>query len=188
MRNVFLICFCLLFALPAAALEIAGVPVPESIKTDTGVTLTLNGAGIRKKLFFDIYIAQLYLEHPATDAKEAIAADGHKRIAMHFLYDQVEKKKLTDGWNEGFAGNNSPEQLKPLQERIDQFNAMFTDAKKGEVIILDYAPESGTKVNIAGMEKGVIAGKDFNDALLAIWLGEKPVSKDLKAKLLGSGK
>ena len=65
---------------------------------------------------------------------------------------------------------------------------MFTDAKKGEIIILDYAPENGTKVIIAGVEKGVIPGKDFNDAMLSIWLGDKPVSKDLKAKLLGSGK
>jgi len=117
-----------------------------------------------------------------------IAADGHKRVAMHFLYEKVEKEKLTDGWHEGFVGNNSPEQLKALQERIDQFNAMFTDAKKGDVIFLDYAPGSGTKVTIAGVEKGVIPGKDFNDAMLAIWLGDKPVSKDLKAKLLGAGK
>lgn len=188
MRNVFLICFCLLFALPAAAQEIAGVQIPASITNDAGTNLTLNGAGIRSKFVFDIYIGQLYLEKPATEAKEVIAADGHKRVAMHFLYEKVEKEKLTDGWNEGFVGNNSPEQLKALQERIDQFNAMFTDAKKGDVIFLDYAPGSGTKVTIAGVEKGVIPGKDFNDAMLAIWLGDKPVSKDLKAKLLGAGK
>lgn len=188
MRNVFLVCFCLLFALPAAALEIAGVKVPESVKTDSGVALSLNGAGIRSKFVFDIYVAQLYLEHPASEAKGVIAIDGCKRMVMHFLYDKVEKEKLTDGWNEGFIGNNSPEQLKGLQQRIDQFNALFTDARKGEEIILDYTPTGGTKVNIAGVEKGVIPGKDFNDAMLSIWLGEKPVSKDLKAKLLGTGK
>jgi hypothetical protein len=188
MRNVFLVCFCLLFALPAAALEIAGVSVPESIKTDDGVTLSLNGVGIRTKLFFDIYIAQLYLEKPAAEAKDVLAADSHKRMAMHFLYKNVEKAKLVEAWNEGFLGNTSPEQLAELKGRIDQFNAMFTDVKKGDVIILDYVPGSGTKVTVAGVEKGVIPGKDFNDAMLLIWLGESPVSKDLKAKLLGSGK
>ena len=74
------------------------------------------------------------------------------------------------------------------QQRIDQFNAMFTDAKKGDVIVLDYIPNQGTKVTIAGTEKGVIPGKDFNDAMLLIWLGDKPVTKDLRAKLLGAGK
>ncbi len=188
MRNVFLIFFCLLFALPAAALEIAGVAVPESIHADNGATMTLNGAGIRSKFVFDVYIAQLYLEYPAAEAKEVISAEGHKRMVMHFLHDKVEKEKLIAGWNEGFSGNNTPEQLKALQGRIDQFNAMFGDAKKGEVIVLDYTPGSGTKVNIAGVEKGLIPGKDFNDAMLAIWLGEKPVTKDLKAKLLGAAK
>lgn len=188
MRNFFLVCFCLLFALPAAALEIAGVSVPESIKTEDGITLTLNGAGIRTKVFFDIYIAQLYLEQPAADTKDVLAADSHKSMVMHFLYKNVEKAKLIEAWNEGFLGNNSPEQLAELKGRIDQFNAMFSDAKKGDVIALDYTPGVGTKVTIAGVEKGVIPGKDFNDALLSIWLGESPISKDLKAKLLASGK
>ena len=35
-------------------------------------------------------------------------------------------------------------------------------------------------------EKGVIEGKDFNDALLAVWLGPDPVQDDLKKPLLGS--
>lgn len=188
MRNVFLVCFCLLFALPVAAMEIAGVSVPDSIKTDDGVTLSLNGAGIRTKLFFDIYIAQLYLEKPATETKDVLAADNHKRVIMHFLYEKVEKAKVVEVWNEGFLSNTNPEQLAELKGRINQFNAMFTDVKKDDVVILDYVPGSGTKVIVAGAEKGVIQGKDFNDALLSIWLGESPISKDLKAKLLGSAK
>jgi hypothetical protein len=50
--------------------------------------------------------------------------------------------------------------------------------------VLDFFPNQGTVVTIAKQEKGVILGKDFNDALLRIWLGEKPVTKGLKEKLL----
>lgn len=71
-----------------------------------------------------------------------------------------------------------------LQDKIDQFNAMFDDVKKGDIIVLDFIPDQGTMVTIAKQEKGVIPGKDFNDALLRIWLGEKPVNKGLKEKLL----
>ncbi len=74
--------------------------------------------------------------------------------------------------------------LQRLQPRIDAFNAMFSTVKKGERIILDYIPGKGTVVTIAGEEKGTIEGKDFNDALLLIWLGEKPVNKKLKEMLL----
>jgi hypothetical protein len=109
-------------------------------------------------------------------------------MVMHFLYDKVEKASLVEAWSDGFSNNTPADRLTALQQRIDQFNAMFTDAKKGDVIVLDYIPNQGTKVTIAGTEKGVIPGKDFNDAMLLIWLGDKPVTKDLRAKLLGAGK
>ncbi len=37
-----------------------------------------------------------------------------------------------------------------------------------------------------GVEKGVIEGKDFADALFSVWLGSDPVDRDLKKALLGA--
>lgn len=182
--RLFILCCLFLCGAPVNAQEIAGVMVQETVKTDDGTMLHLNGAGIRSKFFFDIYIAELYLEHPANAASEVVAADGGKRIVMHFLYDKVEKDKLVEGWNEGFAGNSKAEEVVQLQGSIDQFNAMFTDVQKGDLVVLDFIPEKGTVVTIAKQEKGVIPGKDFNDALLRIWLGDKPVDNGLKEKLL----
>jgi hypothetical protein len=179
------LCCLLLSSFSVNAKEIAGVMMQETMQTEDGVLLHLNGAGIRSKFFFDIYIAQLYLEHPSNVAKEVIENQGRKRMIMHFLYDEVEKDKLTEGWNEGFADNTPADEVAKLQERIDQFNAMFVDVKKNDIIVLDFFPNQGTVVTIAKQEKGVISGKDFNDALLRIWLGEKPVTKGLKEKLLG---
>lgn len=180
----FVLC-CLLFcSVPANAKEIAGVMVQETLQTEDGILLHLNGAGIRSKFFFDIYIAELYLEHPSNVANEVIETSGRKRVIMHFLYNKVEKDKLITGWNEGFTENTKTEEVVKLQERIDQFNGMFVDVKKDDIIVLDFIPEKGTVVTIAKQEKGVVPGKDFNDALLRIWLGEKPVTKGLKEKLL----
>ena len=47
-------------------------------------------------------------------------------------------------------------------------------------------PETGTAVIISGELKGVIEGKAFNDLLMRVWLGEKPVDEDLRQELLGS--
>jgi hypothetical protein len=177
--------FCLLLiGLPANAQEIAGVMVQETIQTDDGTTLHLNGAGIRTKVFFDIYIAELYMENPSASAAEVIAAEGKKRMIMHFLYKEVTKDKLVDAWNEGFKGNTGSEDLAGLQERIDRFNALFEDVKKNDVIVLDFDPASGTTVTVKGGQKGVIPGKDFNDALLRIWIGDEPVTNSLKEQLL----
>lgn len=184
MMRALLLCCVLLTALPTGAREIAGVDVAESLKSDGGTTLHLNGAGVRSKFFFDIYIAQLYMEHPANSTEGIIDAEGLKRIVMHFLYSKVEKEKLIDGWNEGFEGNSKAEELELLKERITRFNSLFVDVKKNDVIVLDFIPTTGTRVVIAGEEKGSIEGKDFNDALLKVWLGKKPVTSALKKELL----
>ena len=178
----YLICLvCLLCSFTANAFEIAEVQVPETLNTG----LHLNGAGIRSKFFFKIYIAELYLEHPSTNPQEILDSPGQKRMTMHILYDEVKRDKLIDGWNEGFAGNLNPDQRKALDTQIKQFNELFVDVHKGEEIILDYTADLGTTVTIAGDNKGTIQGADFNRALLSIWLGDKPVGTDLRDALLG---
>ena len=62
------------------------------------------------------------------------------------------------------------------------------EAKTGLAIDLDWLPGAGTQVTIAGQPRGKpIAGEDFYRALLKIWLGDNPVSSDLKKSLLGQG-
>lgn len=177
-------CVFLLLAVPCTGMELGGVMVQESILTDDGVKLQLNGAGIREKFFFDIYVAALYLEQPGTGPQAVIVPEARKRVMMHFLYSKVDREKLVDAWNEGFEDNLSAEKRAPLQQRIDQFNAMFEDAVKGDIILLDYTPGQGTRVVINSTDKGIVPGKDFNDALLSIWLGDEPVTSDLKEALL----
>jgi hypothetical protein len=180
----FVLCCLLLISVPSNARDIAGVTVQETLQAVDGTVLQLNGAGIRSKFFFDIYTAELYMEHPSNSADEVIGAPGRKRLVMHFLYDKVEKEKLVEGWNEGFTGNSRADEVVKLQERINQFNELFVDVKKNDVIVLDFTPGQGTVVFIANENKGVVPGKDFNDGLLRIWLGDKPVAKGLKKKLL----
>jgi len=180
------ICCCLLLAgcVGVQAKELEGVMVQETVVVADGKELSLNGAGVRSKFFFDIYVIALYLEHQANTVDQVLAEDGRKRVTMHFLYKKVEREKLVGAWDEGFTGNTAADELKVLQPRIDQFNSQFRDAVAGDIIILDYVPGVGTKVLINNEEQGVTPGKDFNDALLRIWLGDKPVTKDLKKELL----
>lgn len=46
-------------------------------------------------------------------------------------------------------------------------------------------PRKGTQVWINGTLKGSVAGEDFSQALLKIWLGKKPADADLKEAMLG---
>ncbi len=189
MRLALMMLGCLLmFTVPVGAREIAGVEMAETRQGADGTVLQLNGAGIREKFFFDIYIFALYMSEPSGDVEEVLSATGEKQIIMHFLYSEVSKEKLVDAWNEGFEGNLSKEMQETLKSRITAFNDMFVGVKKNDVITLNYTLEKGTEVTIAGNVVGVVAGKDFNDALLKIWIGKKPVTSSLKKELLQYGK
>ena len=185
-RALVSVLFFLITSQTAAALEVAGVMVPEKVAIgESSKQLVLNGAGIRKKLFIKVYVGALYLTEKLTTVGAIIGDPGPKRITMHFLYKEVSAEKLVNGWNEGFAGNNSAEAVKSLQEPINRFNKLFRTVKKGDVIRLDYLPEKGTQVWINDQQMGTVEGSDFNQAVLKIWLGNKPADDGLKKAWLG---
>jgi len=186
--KVFLLCSAviLIFSVQLSrAQKIAGVTVPETDNMESTV-LVLNGAGIRKKFFVKVYVGALYLTRKKTTVAQILSDPGAKRIVMSFLYKEVSAEKLVDGWNEGFESNNSAEELRVLQDRINRFNSFFTTVRKGDVIRLDYTPEQGCRIWLNDMLKGSVAGEDFYRALLKIWLGSKPADVGLKDAMLGN--
>ncbi len=176
----------LLVITPVSAYDIAGISLPDKqLVEPSAPELSLNGAGVRSKLFFDIYVAGLYLTQPL-DSLEAIEQEkGAKRVLMHFLYKEVSKEKLNAAWWEGFENNLSNEAFNALKPQIETFTGFFQDTHKGDVVWLDYIPGSGTRISLNGRPIGSIPGETFYPALLRIWLGDKPVTSGLKKGMLG---
>jgi len=174
----------LVMPLMVHGMEIEGVHIADKVVVGEQ-TLVFNGAGVRSKFFFDIYIGALYLPSKTKSATAAMSSKGHKRVLMHFLYDEVSKDKLVNGWNAGFEKNSK--NLAELQARLNQFNNFFQDMKKGDVVIFDFTDNGKTTVMINDQVAGSIEGVDFQQALLAVWLGEDPADDDLKEGMLGGG-
>ncbi len=168
------------------AREIADVDLPESISlTGSTTPLLLNGAGIRSKFIFDIYVGALYLPSRQTRTEAILAQDVPNRVLLHFLYHEVEREKLIESWNEGFGNNLSATEFAEMQPRLTQFNGLFETVHKGDTLAFDYRPGQGTLVSLNHQSRGTIVGRDFNVALLKVWLGEHPAHEGLKAGLLG---
>jgi hypothetical protein len=169
------------------AAELQGVTMPDQITVGQS-NLVLNGLGLRiKKVAFvgvKVYVAGLYLPAKSTDPAKILADDEPMQMVMHFLYKNVEKSKLVEGWTEGFQ-KNSAANMAALKARLDKFNEMWSDMKTGDVATMTYIPGVGTKVEVKGKEMGTIEGKDFAQALLAVWLGANPPNEELKNGLLG---
>ena len=174
---------------PAGAAEVEGVKLADKARvSDNGAELVLNGAGVRTRLLFKIYVGALYLQQKQA-APEAIVADaGAKRVALH-LMREVSSEQFFGALNDGLKSNHTPEQLAKIEPQIRQLEAIFgsvKSAKNGDVIFID-AVADGTRITINGEARGTIPGADFNRALLRIWLGAHPVDAALKKSLLGAG-
>ena len=175
----------LLFSPLTSAREIGGIDLPETVQLAAGTPpLVLNGAGIRKKFFFKIYVAGLYLPSRQTTTEVILDMPGPKRVHMHFLYKEVERDKLVTGWQEGFENNLETSEFEKVASRLAKFNQLFRTMHRGDVIDLDYQPEEGTQVLFNGELQGRIEGDDFYAALLQVWLGQQPADADLKTALL----
>lgn len=179
-----LVLMLLLAALPARAVEVAGVKIADTAKVG-GSELVLNGAGIRTRIIFKVYVGALYLSEKRMAVAEVLAQKGAKRVALTLLRD-LSAQQLNEAFEKGIHANNGAAELEAMQPRIAELLSLLTDAKEGDVVVLDFLPESGTAVTLNGVSKGKpIPGEDFFRALLRIWLGEQPVDADLKKAMLG---
>jgi len=144
----------------------------------------MNGAGVRTKFFFDIYIGALYLPAKTKDATRIIDSKLPKRISMHFLRGGIGHAMLAAGWKSAFENELSDKAMKRLKVRLRKFNAMFGNIDAGDQYAFDFLRDGSTVITLNGKRKGNIEGVDFQRALLGIWLGKKPDDPDLKQAML----
>jgi hypothetical protein len=176
----------LLLSCNVLAREVAGVKLADMAQVGNA-SLQLNGAGIRTKFFFKIYIGALYLPQKQNLADTIIADEHEHRVALHMLHE-LTSKKLYGAFSEAIEVNHTHAELVALDAQLKQMAQIFDEVKEvkpGDVITLDYLPASGTQISVNGTARGTIAGAPFNRALLRIWLGSKPVQDDLKKEMLG---
>ncbi len=171
-------------ALPLQAAEVAGVKFEERVSVG-GTELQLTGAGLRSRFIFDVYAMGLYVRDPKADP---IAQGGPKRIAIHMLRD-VDAATFSKALVDGMRPNHDAAAMKKLEARIAELDAIMAqmkEAKNGMAIQLDWLPGEGTRMSVRGEAVGKpIAGEDFYQSLLRIWLGPEPVQESLKKALLG---
>jgi len=166
----------------APARELAGHDIPE-VADVGGRRLRLNGAGVRQKLIFRIYVCALYLEEPSDAAAAILASDRAWQVTMHFTRN-VSHHQVLDAFTEAFE-LNSPGQIRVLHDDLERFHAVLEDLRAGQDLIVEYVPGTGTTLRAPSGASATVAGKRFADAMLRTWLGERPSDEGLKARLLG---
>lgn len=184
-RRLLTIGIALLAALPLArGVEIGGVRLDDRVALG-GQELVLNGAGIRTRFMFKVYVGALYLPAKAGDLA-GVLAKAPRRVQLTMLRD-LGADDLVGALVDGLKQNSTTDELAALKPQTEQLVAVMKsigEVKTGGVVTIDFDGNE-TRVGYDGAAKGSIAGASFNAALMKIWLGDKPAQADLKQAMLG---
>lgn len=169
----------------AWALVVSGVNVPEQVTAGSD-TLVLNGAGLRQKFVFHIYVAALYTPK-ATHDPQAIITSTAPRILHLTLMRDINSKALVDALNAGLKDNCTAQELEALAPSLKAFQAMMEhggEGTAGDPVVLAFNAQ-GVSVSFKDKALGRVDDLRFASALLRVWLGDTPAQESLKSALLG---
>ncbi|MDP6908659.1 MAG: chalcone isomerase family protein, partial [Flavobacteriales bacterium] len=126
-----------------AQVTINGVTLPASIKAGES-TVNLNGGGIRKKLFFKLYVGGLYLESKNSDADKIISADAPMAVKLQITSGMISSENMSEAINEGFE-KSAGSKLASLKSKIEKFVDTFKKSEivEGNVFDIVYVPGTG---------------------------------------------
>ncbi|MDH5328869.1 MAG: chalcone isomerase family protein [Aquincola sp.] len=171
----------------AQPVEREGVKLEPTVQVGSAA-LQLNGAGVRTRAIFKVYVAGLYVPQKSNSPAALLSQKGPRRMALTMLRN-LSADSFADAMNDGLKNNHTEAQLVGFKPQIDALNAALKavdEVKKGDAVNIEYTAETGTRITVNGQAKGAaIPGEDFYNAILRIWLGEKPADGDLKKGLLG---
>ena len=184
MRKLAVALSFLLLSSQAFALDVAGVNVPPAVVVQQK-TLSLNGAGIRKKFFFKVYVGSLYTERKVATPAQLLADPGDKLVRMNFVYKRVDKGDIVKAFAEGLE-NNSPAVARSAEAKA--FLSWFTaDFVAGDTVDISLSADGTVAASHNGKTLGTVRSPALVQGVLLIWFGEKPADGDLKKGMLGSG-
>jgi len=163
------------------AAEIKGVGFEDQILVE-GTSLKIQGVALMKWAgFINVYAGALYL--PEAHSSTAWDDDITKSLELSYFHgikaadfgsssDKLLKNALTEA------------EYDSLSERLKTFYGLFRDVSPGDRYRLSYSPGKGTELHWNDELLGTAPGADFAQAYFGIWLGDKPINKSFRDRLL----
>jgi Chalcone isomerase-like len=170
------------------AAEVGGIKMEDRVKV-AGKDLALNGLGLRTRAMFKVYAMGLYLPKKETTVEAILASNGPRRFTI-VMMREVSGEDFGQAFMAGINANTDKAEKSKIVSQMVKFGEMFVTIgglKKGDVITGDWVPEKGTVLELNGKSiSEPLPDVAFYNALLKIWIGDKPADSALKPQLLGA--
>lgn len=149
--------------------------LPDRIPTEAG-TLVIAASGVRDMLFWDLYRLAIYV--PAGRSVQDLSSDPAMPRCLHLqlMIDGPPPKRIPKDWREA---------LKPIlsETEYDAIISHYRKLRKGDTLTVAFnGTETESRFNETTFMKTNGAG--LADAFFGLYLGDDPVSDDLKEELM----
>src|SRR5690554_6588057 len=148
-------------------------------------TLILNGTGVRKKYWIDLYEGKLYLKNKCQDGEKISLDNEVMAINIRVISDLMTTKRLEEALMSEF--DRITRGLSEIfHDRLNILIKAFGHViNKNETLDLYYLPEEGLRVYKNKELKCTIPGLNFKQILFGSWLGHDPADINMKKGMLG---
>lgn len=100
-----------------------------------------------------------------------------KAVRVEIIYEGETPDELPEEWRDHLA-----EEL--ARDIFRTFKELYSDLDHGDVLLITFSPKAGINVMLNDTSAMSSSGSNVIDALLELWGGSDPVSKNLKRLLL----
>jgi hypothetical protein len=153
---------------------------PPAMHLDGGATLPLAAHARRVHLLgaVELYAVALYADKPMFNRDGLVSADTPKALRIQVTYEEDPRRGVAIDWRRELIPRLDPAPTAHLR-------GTFMALRHGDVVIIEYAPAKGTVVRVNRVVAVSGAHHELMLAFLDHWLGQRPVSEDMKRALLG---
>ncbi len=170
----------------AQGADLAGVSYPATINVE-GVPLVLNGSGISYRAVAKVYTVGLYVPKKSDKAPQILAQIGPKQLRFVMLQG-MRIDELGRLITSGIEHNSTREEFYRMIPAIRVMGEQFAHIRRmsaGDSFTIEWVPKRGSVFIVNGQSVGLpIEDPGFFNAVLRVWLGNKPNSPGLKDALL----
>jgi hypothetical protein len=172
-----------------------------------GALYTLVGAGARSYLGYKVYAMGLYLEDAGARREfprlaglaggsdhdslirsnlvyNFIVVGAFGKLArLHFVRD-VSAKDIRSSYRDALGDAVSAGAPPALRRDAETFLSLFDDVKAGEEVLIDTSADGKVAVEARGKRRAGPTNLRLTHDIWAIWLGDKPIARDLKRRIV----
>ena len=154
---------------------------PATLLTENNVSLPRAGQAARARLLGQqpIYSVAVYVAGSLSDRDHLASPDVPKILRIATTEEEDLYRRVVLDWRQELVPPLEPAEATHLR-------GAFASLRGGDLVVVEYVPNKGTAVRVNKAVAVPSAGHDLILAFLNHWLGQRPVSEEMKRALLGT--